>query len=236
MRTETVEPIRITPLEALLWDMDGTLVDTEPMWVRCEEELMTEFGYQWSERDALHCIGGPMERVQLYLKEKSKSDLEPAWFGDQLIKMMLEKIERFGAPLQPGALDLITAAKEAELALALVSASRRSIVDAVVASLPFTFDLAISASDVERSKPHPEGYLRAASELSSAMESCVIIEDSSVGITSGLESGAMVIGLTSDIFHHENFHGVANLHQVPLKEIRQIHQEWLMRRISVLER
>ena len=60
MRTSAVEEVSASeiPLEALLWDMDGTLVDTEPLWVECERDLMAGFGYEWREEDALHCIGG----------------------------------------------------------------------------------------------------------------------------------------------------------------------------------
>lgn len=217
----------VTPsLEALLWDMDGTLVDTEPMWVKCEEDLMADFGYQWSESDALHCIGGPMERVQLYLREKSGSDLDPAWFGDRLIEMMLEKLKH-GALLRPGALELAQEAINSGLRLALVSASRRPIVDAVLEGLPFTFDLSISASEVENSKPHPEGYLRAASELASTVHSCVVIEDSTVGITSGLASGALVIGVTPERFNHDNFHRVEELSELDLPALKDLHFSWV---------
>lgn len=234
MRIEEMGSKKMLPLEALLWDMDGTLVDTEPMWVKCEEELMAEFGYQWSEHDALHCIGGPMERVQLYLKEKSKSDLDPSWFGDQLIEMMLSKLKS-GAMIRPGALELVNEAIESGLRLALVSASRRPIVDAVLEGLPFSFDLSISASEVERSKPHPEGYLRAASEIATSIHSCVVIEDSSVGITSGLESGALVIGVTPQTFDHDNFHGVLDLSSVNLASLQSLHQSWFHRTLAEAE-
>lgn len=226
MRIEISDRVSTPSLEAILWDMDGTLVDTEPMWVKCEEELMHEFGYRWSEQDALHCIGGPMERVQLYLKEKSGSDRDPGWFGDRLIEMMLAKLEA-GAILRPGALELVDAARKSGVRLALVSASRRPIVDAVLRGLPFEFDISISASEVVRSKPHPEGYLRAANDLASSIQSCVVIEDSSVGITSGLESGAMVIGVTHQSFEHVNFFGVPNLSKMSWPELNSLHKSWI---------
>ena len=219
------------PLKALLWDMDGTLVDTEPVWVDCERELMARFGYQWSHEDARYCIGGPMERVEIYLKEKSKSEFPASWFGTILIEMMLERLTE-GAPLRPGVLELINSAQEANLRLALVSASKREVVDAVLSSLPFQFDFSISASEVANSKPHPESYLVASRRLSSEIASCVVLEDSSVGISSGLASGAMVIGVTEERYEHENFHGVADLRLLPLEELRSRHSDWVGRTIA----
>jgi len=215
-------------LEALLWDMDGTLVDTEPLWVECEKELMAGFGYPWGEADALHCIGGPMERVELYLKEKSGSNHEPSWFGHTLVEMMLNRLAQ-GAPLRPGVQELFADSREAGLKTALVSASRRSVVDAVLSSLPFEFDFSISASEVSRSKPDPESYLTASRRLATSISSCVVIEDSKVGISSGLASGAMVIGVTDEIFDHESFHGVSDLRSLPLADLRSRHSDWVDR-------
>lgn len=223
-----VRPILTPALEAMLWDMDGTLVDTEPLWVKCEEELMSDFGYQWSEQDALHCIGGPMERVQLYLKEKSGSDRDPTWFGDQLVAMMLTKLET-GAVIRPGVPELIESSLKAGVKIALVSASRRPVVDAVLRGLSFKFDISISATEVEHSKPHPEGYLKAAHQLASTIQSCVVIEDSTVGITSGLASGAMVVGVTAQSFDHENFFGVHELSELSWSDLRTLHQDWIGR-------
>lgn len=218
-------------LEAILWDMDGTLVDTEPMWVKCEEDLMRTFGYDWSEADALHCIGGPMERVQLYLKEKSRSDRDPAWFGETLVEMMLERLSA-GATLRPGVLQLMSTAQDAGVKMALVSASRRPIVDAVLQGLPFEFDLTISANEVTRSKPDPEGYIQASTTLASAVHRCIVIEDSRVGITSGLASGAMVVGLTHESFDHENFHGFPDLSEMSLPFLLETHREWTLRTLG----
>ena len=208
--------------------MDGTLVDTEPLWVQCEEELMRSFGYEWGESDAMHCIGGPMERVELYLKEKSGSDREASWFGNTLVEMMLERLSLTSAEiLRPGALALIEEARALGVKLALVSASRRPIVDAVLSALPFSFDLSISASEVTRSKPDPEGYVKASELLGAAIHSCVVIEDSMVGIRSGLASGALVVGVTETSFDHDNFHGVSDLREVPLQRLFDLHRSWL---------
>jgi len=230
MRTSAVEEVSSSdiPLEALLWDMDGTLVDTEPLWVECERDLMAGFGYEWSEEDALHCIGGPMERVEIYLKEKSKSNRDPSWFGQNLVEMMLERLAK-GAPLRPGVDELFSASREAGLRMALVSASRRAVVDAVLSSLPFRFDFSVSATEVTRSKPDPEGYLIASRQISTSISSCVVIEDSKVGITSGLASGAMVIGVTHESFDHESFHGVSDLRTLPLETLRSHHTDWVHR-------
>lgn len=212
-------------LSALLWDMDGTLVDTEPLWVECEAELMRQFGYEWSEEDARYCIGGPMEKVERYMLEKSRSDRDSSWFGDQLISMMLLRL-RSGIQLMPGVHELIDAAREHDVKLALVSASRREIVDAVLEGIVIDFDFSISASEVERSKPDPEGYITAATRLETGLDRCVIFEDSPVGIRSGVASGALTLGVGSETIDHRNFISVGSLHGKELHEIVNLHTQW----------
>jgi tRNA (adenine57-N1/adenine58-N1)-methyltransferase len=121
----------IDDLSALLWDMDGTLVDTEPLWVECEADLMRQFGYEWGEDDARYCIGGPMEKVERYMSEKSESNHPQSWFGNQLISMMLERLNK-GVPLMPGVNEILSEARALGLKLALVSASRREVVSVSV--------------------------------------------------------------------------------------------------------
>ena len=212
-------------LKAILWDMDGTLVDTEPMWIQCEADLMSDFGYVWGDEDAHFCIGGPMEKVQRYMALKSGSDIDPSWFGNRLVEMMLERMES-GVELKDGVLDLLHDARNHGLKQAIVSASRRPIVDAVIAGLGFPFDHSISATEVSISKPHPEGYVKAASYFAVDIESCVIFEDSSTGIRSGLDSGALTLGLTEQVFDHSNFIRIGDLKGLEFAELLMMHRDW----------
>lgn len=220
-------PTEFTPLQAILWDMDGTLVDTEPMWIQCEAELMSEFGYTWSDEDSHFCIGGPMEKVQNYMAEKSGSEIEPQWFGNRLVEMMLKRM-RDGVEVKSGVLDLLHEARSSGLKQAIVSASRRPIVDAVMTGLGFPFDHSISASEVTISKPHPESYLRAASFFEIDIEGCVVFEDSLTGIRSGLDSGALTLGLTEHEFDHANYIRLGDLSGFGFPELVSTHRDWIL--------
>jgi HAD superfamily hydrolase (TIGR01509 family) len=213
--------------KALLWDMDGTLVNTEPLWLLCEAELLSEFGYTWTKEDGQNCIGGPMSRVQRYMKEKSGSDLPEEWFGEELVIRMKAKLKN-GAPLMPGAASLIAAAESCGIPQVIVSASEREIVDLILKQFQGTFAFAISANDVKVSKPDPMGYREAASRLGAEPGECVVIEDSRVGVTAGMLSGAFVIALPHflDIPVAENVHVKETLEDLSIEEINEIFLQW----------
>ena len=221
MRTDTAS------LKAILWDMDGTLIDSEPLWIASERELMDQFGYLWSARDGEICLGGPMSRVCKYMKEKSGSDLPEEWFGEELRRIMLAKIET-GVPFMPGAQKLLTQARELGIEQALVSASDRPIVDVIIKANPGIFSFAIAAGDLPRTKPDPLPYVEAANRFGLLPKDCLVVEDSRVGVTSGLASGALVMALAhfSDIPRATNIFVRENLDGLSLTELGELHQAW----------
>jgi len=181
-------------LHAVFFDMDGTLVDTEPYWWACERELMGEFGYAWSEADQQHCLGGPLTRVGAYMQRAAKTETAE-YFAEQLI-LRVERAFEGGLNFMPGAYDLMASLFEAQIPLALVSASPRVLVDATLNSLTKNFfAVSISSNDVVENKPHPEPYLKAASTLGVDITRSIVLEDSLTGITSAQASGAMVVAI-----------------------------------------
>jgi HAD superfamily hydrolase (TIGR01509 family) len=179
---------------ALFFDMDGLLVDTEPLWLASEREIMARFSVEWSHEDQIHCLGGPMERVGRYMAERAKNPQPWEWFTHELIDIMEGKLRRI--ELMPGLVPLLREISDLGISTALVSASPRRIVDGVlstIASHPFQFS--ISADDVERSKPHPDPYIEAARRLNIAIEDALIIEDSPTGVRAARSSGAWVIAV-----------------------------------------
>ena len=187
------------PFSAVLWDMDGTLIDSEPLWIEQERQLMESFGASWSQADAIHCIGGPMSRVDAYMRSKlpelHRDSVAPLELARQLLERMEHRLSQ-SVPFTPGSFDMIAEMKSAQLPLALVSASTRPLMNAALKSIgEDLFDVTISDSDVSQSKPHPEGYLMAADSLSVDIKSCLIIEDSITGMNAAIASGAYVIGL-----------------------------------------
>jgi HAD superfamily hydrolase (TIGR01509 family) len=187
------------PFKAVLWDMDGTLINSELLWIEQERAMMNELGAQWSDEDSLHCVGGPMARVDAYMRNKLSLENQDRFTPLELTNSLLARMERRlaqGVEFAPGAEKLMKEMRSYSIPLALVSASPRPLVDAALASIGAgNFNITVSDNDVAQSKPNPEGYLLAARKLSVAIESCLVIEDSITGTTAAIDSGAYVLGL-----------------------------------------
>jgi len=182
-------------LAAVLWDMDGTLVDTEPYWIRAETELVTTHGGTWTQADAHALVGLDLLDSAAYIRRVGGVDMAPA----AIVEMMMERvIEQVAAapPWRPGALDLLAALRAAGVPSVLVTMSWRRLVGAVVDLLPAgSFAATVAGDEVERGKPHPEPYLAAADILGVAPGACVAIEDSPTGARSARAAGCVVLGV-----------------------------------------
>lgn len=180
---------------AVLFDMDGTLVDTEPYWIDCEYALVDEHGGTWSDRHAHALVGNPLLVSARYIREHGGVDLPPEEIVERLLDGVVERVRR-GIPWQPGAHDLLAALNAAGVPCGLVTMSYRRLAEAVLADLPGgTFDVVVAGDEVDRGKPHPEPYLTAAARLGVDPRSCLVIEDSPTGIASGLAAGCTVVGV-----------------------------------------
>lgn len=182
-------------IEAVLFDMDGTLVDSEPYWLAAETELMAEFGYHWTTADQASCLGGPLERVGQYMSDLVEGQRDGAYFHHSLVERVSEKFHNEIA-LVDGGLEILLHVQASRLPMALVSASPRILVHAALESLPDgLFHASVSSSDVKNTKPDPESYLNAAAQLKVNIENCLVVEDSLTGVQSGTASGAWVVAI-----------------------------------------
>lgn len=185
-----------TPLQpaAVLWDMDGTLVDTEPYWMAAETQLVEKYGGTWSHEEALSLVGSGLWHSARVLQAKGVELTE-----DEIIQTLTTQVMRqldIAVPWRPGARELLEELHEAGIPAALVTMSIRRMAEHVVAALPSGHLAAIVAGDdVEHSKPHPEPYLKGAAALGVSAADCVAIEDSAPGVASAVASGAVVIGV-----------------------------------------
>ncbi len=178
---------------AVLWDMDGTLLDTEPYWIEQERALVASYGGTWSDEDAHNLVGNALLVSAQYIRDHSPVDLEPLEIVDRLQSGVIARL-REQVPWRPGALELLTGLREAGVPCALVTMSWRLMVDVVVDLLPpGTFATIVTGDEVSRGKPDPEPYLLAAFTLGVAAGDCVAIEDSVTGTESALASGARTI-------------------------------------------
>jgi HAD superfamily hydrolase (TIGR01509 family) len=187
----------LTTLQAALWDFDGTLADTEPLWIDAEFELIGQLGGRWSIEHAEQLVGNSLLDSGAYiLNVIGRHDLSPAWMVDQLINHVVRRLSAAPMPWRPGALELLNAFGEAGIPCALVSASYRILLDAALAQLPpSTFQVSVAGDEVEQGKPHPEPYSRACNALDVDARHCVVFEDSETGARSGNASGAFVVAV-----------------------------------------
>ena len=189
----------LAPLQAVLWDMDGLLVDTEPTWTIAEIELAQRLGGSWSDDLKAQIVGTRLEvAVPTILR----------WYGvptdahsvkDSSQWLLARMVELFAEPLrmQPGATDLLAELRQQHVPVALVSSSYRVLVDAVLASGVGPFDATLAGDEVALGKPHPEPYLTACIRLGVDPTRCVVLEDSPAGVASGLAAGCAVVAVPS---------------------------------------
>lgn len=187
---------------AVLFDLDGTLIDSEDLWWEAECRTVAEWGGQWTRDDQAHCLGGPLERVTRYMAERTGSPLPPDTIGERILGSMEALLRSGDLAWRPGALELLTECRGTGVATALVSASHRRLLDAVADAVAHhpgvprpAFDVTVAGDEVEEGKPHPEPYLEAARRLDVDIAACVVIEDSPTGVASGQASGAFVVAV-----------------------------------------
>ena len=178
---------------AVLWDMDGTLVDTEPYWMRCEYELAEKYGGTWNEEHSLAIVGADLLDAGRYIREHMGISLEPAEIVEELLDGVIEQI-RLRVPWRPGAVELLADLRAAGVPCALVTMSYLSFVQPVLDVLPEgTFEAVVTGDAVERGKPYPDPYLKAARILGVPADACLAIEDSNTGARSAESAGCAVL-------------------------------------------
>jgi HAD superfamily hydrolase (TIGR01509 family) len=179
---------------AVFWDMDGTLVDTEPYWLSAETAMVESFGGAWSEADGLQLVGSSLERSAIILQSRGVR------LGvDEIVSVLTDRVLEqiaVSVPWRPGARELLAALREAAIPTALVTMSIGRMAERVVEAIGFdAFDTIVSGDQVAQGKPHPECYLLAASKLGVAPESSVAIEDSEYGVAAAVAAGMATIAV-----------------------------------------
>jgi HAD superfamily hydrolase (TIGR01509 family) len=178
---------------AVLWDMDGTLVDTEPHWVDAEYALAERYGGTWSREHALNLVGNDLIESGRYIREHMGIDLEPSLIVEELLDGVIASVER-SVPWRPGAVELLAGLQAQGVPCALVTMSYRRFVAPILAALPEgTFAEVVTGDAVLQGKPHPEPYLKAARALGVDPADCLAIEDSNTGARSAEAAGCTVL-------------------------------------------
>ena len=187
----------MTGPEAVLFDMDGLLIDSEPLWLEAETAVMARLGADWTPADQAQLLGGSLVRTVRYLMGKATRPASPAQVAEWLMTRVTELVSDRGVPLRPGARELLAEVAAAGLPHALVTSSERGFMDAVLAGTGLRFDVRVCADDVGATKPDPEPYLLAAKLLGADPARCVALEDSPNGVASAQAAGCQVIAVPS---------------------------------------
>lgn len=218
---------------AVLFDMDGLLVETEHLWYRAELAVIDELGGQWTPEHQEVLVGGPLEKAVELLIEAAGGGHDP----DEVMTLLLDRMEDLlrSEPVhwRPGAPQLLTALEDAGVPRALVSASWRRLLDAVHDAVMHElghelFDVTVAGDDLERTKPFPDPYLHAAAVIGVDPRHCVVLEDSHTGSTAGRASGALVVAVPSlvPIEPTEGMHVVTSLTELTPEILGEWSYAW----------
>ena len=208
--------------------MDGLLVDSEPEWLKSESEITAAYGYQWTSQDQVACLGGPLSRVGQYMHDKCNQAETPDFFTSKLVDVQSERM-RSHTPFMPGAYELVQDLQRNGVKTGLVSASPRIIVDAVLENVGTElFPFSISSDDVERTKPHPDAYLKAAQITNSAIRNCLVFEDSLTGVGAATSSGAWLVAVPHlvHVDESERVRVIKSLEQLNFSKIQELFKDF----------
>ena len=182
-------------LSAVLWDMDGTLVDTEANWMAAETALVESFGGTWSHEQGLQLVGSGLEESALIFQAAGVR-LGVRDIVDHLTDDVMRQLAATGVPFRPGARELLAQLRESGVKTALVTMSLGRMARAVVDLIDFeAFDVVVAGDAATRPKPFPDAYLQACTQLGVSPADAVAIEDSPTGVRAAVASGASVIGV-----------------------------------------
>ena len=223
----------MTAPAAVLFDMDGLLVDTEPVWTVAEVELCTALGVEFTPAMKAAIVGTSMTTavptlLRLVGAPAGPDDVERTitWLLGRMVELFAE------APLAlPGVAALLGELTAAEVPVALVSSSYRVLVDAVLSHGFGPFHVTVAGDEVRRTKPHPEPYLTAAARLGADPTRCVVLEDSPAGVKAAEAAGCAVLAVPS--VHGVDFdHGPRRLVVPTLEGVGLSHLADLVRRAA----
>lgn len=180
---------------AVLWDMDGTLIDTEPYWMAEEAELVARAGGTWTAEDAVELVGNSLLRSAEIILARTPVTGTPEQVVDVLLAGVVART-RDRMPWRPGARELLAECADLGVPCALVTMSYAPLADVLLAQVPVgTFAAVVTGDQVTHGKPSPDPYLVAAERLGVGPRDCIALEDSPTGVRSATAAGVPTVGI-----------------------------------------
>ena len=197
------DSLRAAPA-AVLWDLDGTIIDSEPLWLNTEQQMLARYGLKLTDEIVEKMVGIDLrDGAQLFQRlgvPLTVSEIIGEW-----VTGVNEQLLRGEAAWRPGARELLAEVRAAGVKNALVTMSTFAIAQRVADLLPAgTFDTVVAGDHVTRGKPHPDAYLLAAEQLGVSAADCLAFEDSRTGLTAASAAGAVSVGVK----HLQELHDV----------------------------
>lgn len=212
--------------DAVLFDLDGLLLDSEPLWYEVESAAVERLGGTWSPEHQAACVGGTMDKSCAYILNLTGAEVDPEELADELWAGMVERITAT-LPLHDGAVELLDEIAQRGVPIGLVTSSYRRMVDPVLAGLGADrFAVTITGEDVRHGKPDPEPYALACRRLAVRPERTVVLEDAPNGVISAEAAGCRVVAVPS----------VAPIESTPtrpvVESLADVDPEWLLRLVT----
>lgn len=187
---------KMSQTKAIIFDMDGVIIDSEPLWKKAEIAVFGKYGYQFTFAMCEETKGMRVDEVTEYWKTKLSASFNPTDVKNDIVKNIISLILKEGKPM-PGLKELLDHLKTQNYKLAIASSSTMEIIDAVVKSLNISsyFEVIHSAEFEEFGKPHPQVFITTSKKLAIKPSECCVIEDSFYGIIAAVSAKMKVIAL-----------------------------------------
>ncbi|MGL6280446.1 MAG: HAD family hydrolase [Gaiella sp.] len=186
---------------AVVFDLDGVIVDTEHVWDEVREQLTRDWGGRYTAEAQHAMMGMSSTEWSRYMHDQLGLRQTPEEINDEVVRRLLERYAR-DLPVIPGAVPAVRALQNAGVPLAVASSSNRPLIDAVLraAKIEHCFAATVSSEEVARGKPAPDVYLEAAHRLGVEPTACVAVEDSANGIRAAHAAGMRVIAYPNAVY------------------------------------
>lgn len=212
----------IKDIEAVIFDMDGVIYDTEAFYLKHWIQVFEEYGYKMTKEIYIKAMGRGRKKVKEYFKSIFGDDLPIDEMYIKKDKLLFDAIRNKEVPLKPGALEFLSYLKNNNIKTALATSAKRERLDIQLEDSPIVqyFDAIVCGDDVVNSKPDPEIFLKAAKKIGANPEKCIVIEDSEAGIKAA-HDGEMIAFHVEDLKEaDESIKENANMMFKNLKEIQ----------------